>query len=200
MAPAHLKEPPPPKRKRRRGELKARFGAILFILRGSWQRLRRWSREQTWTLPHLALFPAVMVYEEVLLRLFGSAGFFQSLIYPVLFGLAAGLVAACLTSLFRAKISRVISIILLFLIGLLFTVECLVEYSYQVYMTIGSIISGAGNVVGPSHPICSGPSSLACRRYSCSSFRRCFISSPGGGTSRPDDTAPPLWAYCWYWH
>lgn len=148
MAPAHLKEPPPPKRKRRRGELKARFGAILFILRGSWQRLRRWSREQTWTLPHLALFPAVMVYEEVLLRLFGSAGFFQSLIYPVLFGLAAGLVAACLTSLFRAKISRVISIILLFLIGLLFTVECLVEYSYQVYMTIGSIISGTGNVVG----------------------------------------------------
>ncbi|MCD8322038.1 MAG: LTA synthase family protein [Oscillospiraceae bacterium] len=148
MAPAHLKEPPPPKRKRQRGELKARFGAILFVLRGNWQRLRRWSREQTWTLPHLALFPVVMVYEEVLLRLFGGAGFFQSLIYPILFGLAAGLVAACLTSLFRAKISRIISVILLLLIGLLFTVECLVEYSYQVYMTIGSILSGTGNVVG----------------------------------------------------
>ncbi|MCD7845474.1 MAG: LTA synthase family protein [Oscillospiraceae bacterium] len=145
MAPAHLKEPPPPKR--RGGELRARFGAVLFVLQDR-RKARRRGRGRAWTLPHLALFPAVMVYEEVLLRLFGGTGLFRGLIYPVLFGLAAGLLAACLTSLFRAKISRVISAALLLAIGLLFTVECLVEYSYQVYMTIGSIVSGTGQVVG----------------------------------------------------
>ncbi|MCD8116618.1 MAG: LTA synthase family protein [Oscillospiraceae bacterium] len=153
--PSHLKPSPPPRHKVAREHIgtffqtaKERAGAFLFILRGKWQSLRRWSRKQTWTLPHLALFPTVFVYEEILLRLFGSAGFFQSLIYPVLFGLAAGLAVAAVTSLFRARIGRALSIVLLLLIGLLFTVECLVQYSYQVYMTIGSITSGAGQVVG----------------------------------------------------
>ncbi|MCD7748790.1 MAG: LTA synthase family protein [Oscillospiraceae bacterium] len=129
-------------------KVKERLGAFFFILRGKGRDFLTWYRAQSWTPPHLALFPAVLVYEEVLLRLFGSAGLFQSLIYPVIFGLAAGLAAAALTSLFRARISRVISIILLLAIALLYTVECLVQYSYQVYMTIASIASGTGQVVG----------------------------------------------------
>jgi lipoteichoic acid synthase len=94
------------------------------------------------------LFPAVFIYLEVLLRLFSGSGLFSHLIYPVLFGIAAGLVCTCLTSPFPRKVNRIISIVLLLLSGLLFTVECLIRDSYQVYMTLGAIRTGAGGVVG----------------------------------------------------
>lgn len=122
--------------------------AFLMILNNIRKNLLRLYRRQTWTLPHLALFPAVLVYQEVLLRLFGGSGFFSNLLYPILFGLSAGLVCACLTSAFSKKVNRIISLVLLYLFGLLFTVECLIRDSYQVYMTLGAIRTGAGGVVG----------------------------------------------------
>lgn len=110
--------------------------------------LLRLYRRNPWTLPHIALFPVVLVYEELLLRLFGDGKFFSTLLYPILFALAAGLFCSCLTSVFKRKANRIISLVLLYLFGLLFTVECLVRDSYQVYMTLGAIRTGAGGVVG----------------------------------------------------
>lgn len=96
---------------------------------------------------HILLFPALFIYCEILLRAFTGTGVFQHLIYPVIFGLAAGFGFSALTSVFPAKINRIISTVLLFLTGLLFTVECLVRKSFQVYMTLGSIKSGTRGVV-----------------------------------------------------
>lgn len=96
---------------------------------------------------HLILFPVVFIYFEVLLRLFTGTGVFQHLIYPVFFGMAAGFFCTCLTSLFPDKVNRIISIVLLLTMTVLFITECLVRNTFQVYMTLGSIRSGAGGVV-----------------------------------------------------
>lgn len=97
---------------------------------------------------HIFLFPLVFIYFEILLRIFGGTGVLNHFIYPVLFGIAAGLFAACITTLFRKKVNRIITAVILFATGLLFIVECLIKDSFQVYMTFKSILSGAGGVMG----------------------------------------------------
>lgn len=110
--------------------------------------LLRLYRRQTWRVSHLLLFPVVFLYYELLLRLYGGSSFFQSLIYPVLFALGLGLFTTCFTCVFRPKVNRIISLVILYVTGLFFVVECLIQDSYQVYMTLGSIRTGAGGVVG----------------------------------------------------
>lgn len=109
--------------------------------------LLRLYRKQKWKINHMVLFPVVFVYYEILLRIYGPAGLFSNLIYPILFGLGYGLICTALTSAFKPKVNRIISMVLLYLTGLLFIVECLVRDSYQVYMTIGAIKTGAGGVM-----------------------------------------------------
>lgn len=108
--------------------------------------LLRIYRRQKWQISHLVLFPIFFLYEEILLRLYGSNTFFPNLIYPILFSLSYGLLCTALTSAFKPKVNRIISMVILYSTGLLFIVECLVRDSYQVYMTIGAISSGAGGV------------------------------------------------------
>ena len=109
--------------------------------------LLRLYRKQKWKLNHMYLFPVVFLYCEVLLRIFGPAGLFRSLIYPLLFSIGYGLICAALTSAFKPKINRIISMVLLYMTGLLFVVECLIRNTYQSYMTIGAILTGAGGVL-----------------------------------------------------
>lgn len=99
-------------------------------------------------LPHLYLFPVVLIYFEFILRICTGTGLFSHIIYPILFGLAAGFFFAGITSFFPHKINRIISIVILFVTGLIFTVECLVKRSFQFYMPLGGISSGAGDVAG----------------------------------------------------
>ena len=109
--------------------------------------LLRIYRKQKWKINHMVLFPVVFVYYEILLRLYGPAGLFSNLIYPILFGLGYGLICTAITSAFKPKVNRIISMVVLYATGLLFIVECLVRDSYQVYMTLGAIKSGAGGVM-----------------------------------------------------
>ncbi len=121
------------------------FFNILYNIR---KRYLHMYRSHKWRLPHLAMFPVVFVYFELLLRILNGTGFFRSLIYPLLFALAMGLLCAGLTCAFKPKVNRILSMVLLYLFGLLFIVECLIRDSYQVYMTLGAIRTGAGGVVG----------------------------------------------------
>lgn len=109
--------------------------------------LLRLYRKQKWKINHLILFPVVFLYYEILLRIFGPASFFGNLIYPILFSIGYGLFCTALTVSFKPKINRYISMILLYLTGLIFIIECLIRDSYQVYMTFGAIKSGAGGVM-----------------------------------------------------
>lgn len=90
----------------------------------------------------------MLIYFECVLRICTGTGLFSHIIYPILFGLAAGFFFAGITSLFPHKINRIITIVILFLTGLIFTAECLVKRSFQFYMPLGGISSGAGDVAG----------------------------------------------------
>lgn len=98
--------------------------------------------------PHLYLFPVVLIYFEFVLRICTGTGLFLHIIYPILFGLAAGFFFAGITSFFPHKINRIISIVILFVTGLIFTAECLVKRSFQFYMPPGGISNAAGDVAG----------------------------------------------------
>ena len=124
------------------------LGPFFTILNNIRKNLLRIYRRQKWQVSHLALFPVVLIYMEIMLRLFTKTGVFKALIYPLLFALACGFLCAAVTSLFKPKINRIITIVLLLVFGLLFTTECLIKNSYQVYMTFGAIRTGAGGVVG----------------------------------------------------
>lgn len=93
---------------------------------------------------HILLFPIVFVYFEILLRILGGIDLFAHLIYPVLFGLGAGFFFSCLTSAFSCRTNRRISIVVLFVTGFIFVLECLVQRSMQYYMPLGAVRSAAG--------------------------------------------------------
>ncbi len=97
---------------------------------------------------HFIWFPIVFVYYEILMRLFNDTPVFSHLAYPVIFAVAAGLVCAAVTSLFKGKVNRIITIVVMAVVAFFYGFMCVIKNTYQVYMTLSSIISGAGNVAG----------------------------------------------------
>lgn len=98
------------------------------------------------TMPYLYIFPIVIVYFEVLLRACTGISVWKHLIYPIVFGISAGCLLTFFTSVFHEKINRKISIAILFAGGLFFSVECFIKKSFQWYIPITGIFSGAGDV------------------------------------------------------
>ena len=97
---------------------------------------------------HVFIFPVVMVYFELILRLCSGTSVFSHIIYPVLFGLAGGFLLSFFTVLFRRNINRIITIVLLFGMGLLFTTECLIKKSFQWYLPLNGVFARAGDIAG----------------------------------------------------
>lgn len=98
-------------------------------------------------LSHAWMFPIVFLYFELLLRIFGQTGIFKGFAYMLLFAVGTGFFCSGVASLFSKKINRRISIAILFGVGILFIVECLVRESWQMYMTLATIVKGAGGVM-----------------------------------------------------
>lgn len=102
---------------------------------------RRWK-----LLPALYLSLACF-YSEVLLGIFcgaGLAGFF----YKLFFSFSAGLVLGGIALLFKRGIQKTIVRVELFLIALLFIVQCLLHKEFQVYFSLGTILGTATDVMG----------------------------------------------------
>lgn len=123
------------------------FSYYLGLANNVRKNLLRLYRKQKWKLNHLFLFPIVFLYYEFLLKLFGPGSLFSGFFYVLLFSLGYGLLGTALTCGFRPKVNRIISMVLLYGVGLLFVVECLVRDTYQSYMTISGIMAGAGGVM-----------------------------------------------------
>ena len=83
------------------------LGPFFTILNNIRKNLLRIYRRQKWQVSHLALFPVVLIYMEIMLRLFTKTGVFKALIYPILFALACGFLCAAVTSLFKPKIKQI---------------------------------------------------------------------------------------------
>ena len=96
-------------------------------------------------LSHLFLFSFLFLYDELLLRIF-NGHFLSHIIYPILFSIAFGLLANAITSLFNRKMNRLLSIIIMITSAVLFITECLVKRTFQVYMPISALFTGAGGV------------------------------------------------------
>lgn len=97
---------------------------------------------------HVFLFPVIFIYFEIVLRIFNKTGLFSHLFYPIAFGISAGFLCSCIASAFPRKINHRITSVLLFFVGLLYIIECLIKSSFQFYMPFNSIATGAGGVMG----------------------------------------------------
>lgn len=104
-------------------------------------------RRRRWWVPGVVL-SASALYFEMLLRFFNRDSVLAHGIYPVLSALGAGLLAAFLVSLFPRRVGRFLSVFLLLAGGVLFATECLLRRSFQMYMTLRVIASGAVDVIG----------------------------------------------------
>lgn len=96
----------------------------------------------------LVYFPLVFVYYELLLRLLNGSKFFSHLLLPVFFGIACGFLVTCLSSCFREKVNRIMTIVLTLVFAVLFGMECMIKSTFQVYMTLSTILAGTNHVVG----------------------------------------------------
>ncbi|MBQ0065812.1 MAG: sulfatase-like hydrolase/transferase [Firmicutes bacterium] len=97
---------------------------------------------------HLFLFPMLFIYYELLLKIFTGTGIFNHLVFPILFGLVAGIMANGLTVLLKKRQNRRISIVLMVIISAYYITECLVKRTFHVYMSLFSLFTNAGGVIG----------------------------------------------------
>ncbi len=96
----------------------------------------------------LILFPAVVLYLELLLRIIGKTGLFKGFLPMLLFTLGAGLILDAVTLPLKAKWKHCVNVFLLLLMGIFYITECLIRESFQMYMTLSDMKTGAGGVVG----------------------------------------------------
>ncbi len=110
---------------------------------------RRVVREITkFRLYQYILFPLVMVYYEILLRLFTKTPLFKSLFYPVIFALSAGFLLAAVTSFFRTRVRMPLTAAIMGVVAFFFGLEAVLRNTYQVYMSLSAVFSEVGNVTG----------------------------------------------------
>lgn len=103
-------------------------------------------RKVSQVLPILFL-SVVFLYFEIVLRFFGSSNPFSNFLYPFLFSIAIGLLFSGITVILPPKANKICNMVILYLGGLLFTIECMVKNSFQVYMELSSILAGTDGVV-----------------------------------------------------
>lgn len=103
-------------------------------------------RRRNQLLPALYL-PLVCIYSELLLNLFnglGLSGFF----YKLFFGLSTGMLLGGIALFFRGSVQKIIVRVELFLIALLFIVQCLIRKEFQVYFPLRTVFGNVTGVVG----------------------------------------------------
>lgn len=122
------------------------------INRAYFEDLLEYNREKIWgkrkNMIWFFLLPIIFSYNELLLRIFSRKFSIGTIYYPILFSVALGFLVTGLLRFFDRKIQRIGMIFLLYLIALLFTVECIIKNTFQHYMNLSSLLAGTGDVVG----------------------------------------------------
>ena len=92
--------------------------------------------------------PIAVLYMELVLRLFSAGEFFNiGLAYIALFSVAAGLLVQGVCSFFSDKVSRIISGVIMALLGLLYIVQIIYYSVFKNYLIIYSLkAGGAGQI------------------------------------------------------
>lgn len=103
------------------------------------------AKKKKFTIPHMLLFPVTMLYLEFVLQI--SSGMGLSLGYPALFSLAGGMLLTAVTLPWSRKRNRQLSLILLFVLGLVYSVAGLIQGIYHGYFTPAAVLLGTGKAV-----------------------------------------------------
>jgi phosphoglycerol transferase MdoB-like AlkP superfamily enzyme len=98
-------------------------------------------------------FPAAVFFMELVVRVtcYGFA-FDRGLLYVLLFSAVIGLVAAVLSSIWPRRANRVISLVLSFLLTLVFCVQTVYFTIFDTFFTLFSM-TGAGDAIGEFWPV-----------------------------------------------
>ncbi len=94
------------------------------------------------------LFPGVLVYYEILLRLFTGTSLFSHLFYPVIFALSFGFLLSGILSLFGPRLRWHLANVAMAVIAFYYGLEAVLRNTYKVYMSLSSIFNELGNVTG----------------------------------------------------
>lgn len=97
---------------------------------------------------YLLIFPAVFLYYEIILRIFGHTEIFRGFLITLLFTLSIGLFFGVFTSFLKNRIRYWSNLIILLGTAIVYIAECLIKESFQMYMTFSDMLTGAGGVVG----------------------------------------------------
>lgn len=95
---------------------------------------------------NLILFPAIFLYYEILLKIFGGiapGNIIPLALFTVGFGLLGGAVSLFI---YRKRLRFIYTEIVLTLTAVVFITECFVEQAFQAFMTPASLLSGASSV------------------------------------------------------
>lgn len=92
------------------------------------------------------MYPLIFLYYEIMLRVYGNTSVLLNLIYPIVFAMSTGFLCSFFVNFFENKRREFISVLLLFISGACFTIQCLVYQSMQFYISFATIGSMAASV------------------------------------------------------
>ena len=133
-----------------RRKIKIFFGSHVIDENRSPRPQRRNGRERR-RIPNtknLWIFPLFMLYEEFFFRVFNKQSFFYHLLLPLLFGFAFGFLFSAICTLFSRKANRIVTIVIMMVMALYYTVETEILHSFQNYMNLSTIFKNTGGVMG----------------------------------------------------
>lgn len=95
----------------------------------------------------LIYLPLVFIYSELVLKAFSGKPLSEELAYILLFSVSEGFILSGIISFLPLRLQRICTSILLYITSLLFSAECLVRNSFQLYMELDSIFAGLDGVI-----------------------------------------------------
>ncbi len=94
------------------------------------------------------LLPGVLIYYEILARLFTKTPLFPNLLFPVLFAAGLGFLASAILSLLGPRVRWHLTNAVIGVLAFYYGLEAILRNTYQVYMNLSSIFGELGNVTG----------------------------------------------------
>ncbi len=97
-----------------------------------------------------ALFPAVLVYYEIVFKLSTVGGFWSAgTFFTVLFSIAFGMLGYLISTAFRSKKANYIaSLVALAVTALIFLIEYFIYRKFKIFYNLGSMLSNGADAVG----------------------------------------------------
>ncbi|MCF0106441.1 MAG: sulfatase-like hydrolase/transferase [Holdemanella sp.] len=95
---------------------------------------------------YIWIFPVSIFYYELLCRIFTNTNVFIQLPVLLTASIALGLLVNCILPFIKEKYVKVVTVVLLFILATFYCTECIIKNTFQVYMTLSTIVFNMKNV------------------------------------------------------